>query len=126
MKKETKLWLDYAQDDLKSLEVMWKAHRYGPTAFYCQQALEKIIKAGIIEFANERPPKIHDLFKLNQKAGIKIPKKWHKIMKLLTRHYYLVRYPDMVKAYTGSRLKMTPIIKEVKELYQWLLKKFNQ
>ena len=31
MKKQTKLWLDYADDDFESLAVMEKAHRYGLT-----------------------------------------------------------------------------------------------
>lgn len=126
MKKETKLWLDYAEDDLKSMEVMWNAHRYGPTAFYCQQTVEKIMKAAIIEFENQRPQKIHDLFLLEEKAKLNLPKKWEKTLKLLTRHYYTVRYPDLTKKYTGSRKKMEPIVKETKEIYQWILKKFNQ
>lgn len=126
MKKETKLWLEYANEDLENMGVMWEARRYGPTAFYCQQVLEKLMKSAIVEFGNRRPPKIHDLLKLEEKSKLKLPKEWDKLLKLLTRHYYLVRYPDMTKKYTSSRKKMEPIVKQTKEIYQWILKKFDQ
>lgn len=126
MKKETILWLNFAKEDLKNMEIMWDAYRYGPTAFYCQQLLEKIMKAVIVEFIDKRPPKIHDLLRLKEDSQIKLPENWDKTLKLLTRHYYLVRYPDMTKGYTGSRKKMEPIVEQTKEIYQWILKKFDQ
>lgn len=126
MKKEAEVWVKYAKDDLKSMEVMWDARRYGPTAFYCQQLLEKILKAVIIEFVSKRPPKIHDLLRLATEAKLKLSKDWQKTLKLLTRHYFLVRYPDMVKEYTASRKKMEPIVEKTKEIYKWILEKFNQ
>ena len=126
MKRETRLWLKYAKEDFENMQIMWNAYRYNSTAFFCQQVLEKIMKAVIIEFANRRPPKIHDLLRLKKEGSLILPKKWEKILKLLTRHYYLVRYPDMVKAYTSSRKKMEPVIAETKEIYQWILRKFNQ
>lgn len=126
MKKETKIWLKFAKEDFENMEIMWESRRYGATAFYCQQTLEKLMKAIIVEFVNKRPPKIHDLLRLKEESRLDLPDKWEKILKLLTRHYYLVRHPDLVKSYTATRKKMEPILAQTKEIYQWILKKFNQ
>jgi len=127
MKKETKLWLDYAKDDLKSLKVMWKAHRYGPTAFYCQQAIEKIFKAIIIEKQNTVPRKSHDLLRLLEDTGIKnFPKKWLPELKEMSRHYFRVRYPDLSKKFYSKREEVVKIVKVTKEIYPWLQKKLGK
>ena len=60
-------WLKRAEIDLKSI----RNALYGPepspesAAYHCQQAAEKIIKAGLIS-AGVHPPKEHDLEKLTQ------------------------------------------------------------
>ena len=49
MKPETKLWLSLADDDYRNATLLWENHRYGATIFFSQQAVEKILKAYVIE-----------------------------------------------------------------------------
>lgn len=52
MKKETKVWFDIAEEDFKDMIIMKKARRYRGAVFFGQQAVEKIIKAYIVEYKN--------------------------------------------------------------------------
>ena len=128
MKKETKLWLDHAKEDLKNLEVMWTAHRYGPTAFYCQQAVEKIIKAIIVEKKNQAPRKSHDLLRLLEDSGLldDFPKEWVPELKEMSRHYFRVRYPGLSKKFYSRREAVKKMLTIAKEIYSWFLKKLKK
>lgn len=126
MKEETKLWVDQAKDDYESAEVMLKNNRYGYTCFCAQQALEKIFKAGIVEFANKRPIKTHDLVRLSEDSSLKISKAKAKKLAEISKHYFRVRYPDMHKGlYTNSKVA-NKTFKDSEKIYLWVLKKLNQ
>lgn len=51
MKKDTELWLEYAEDNLKSAVVLLKSELFNPSLQSAQQAVEKYIKALLIERA---------------------------------------------------------------------------
>lgn len=51
MKKDTELWLQYADDNLKSTEVLLASDLYKPSLQNAQQAAEKYLKAVLIEKA---------------------------------------------------------------------------
>jgi len=59
-------WLEMCDDDLATAEVLLKAERYLPFAFYCHLTVEKSLKAVIAYQTNEIPPKIHDLLILSK------------------------------------------------------------
>ncbi len=45
MKEEIKNWWDKAEDDLEKAIILYKNRKYDGTAFYCQQSIEKGLKA---------------------------------------------------------------------------------
>jgi len=49
MKDETQSWLEYANENLKSAEILLKSHLYNPSLQNSQQAIEKFLKACFIE-----------------------------------------------------------------------------
>jgi HEPN domain-containing protein len=51
MKDETKKWLDYAEENLRSAKILLESDIYNPTLQNAQQAVEKILKALCIEFS---------------------------------------------------------------------------
>jgi HEPN domain-containing protein len=51
MKEETKKWLDYADENYRSAEVLLDSELYNPTLQNIQQAVEKMLKALCIEFS---------------------------------------------------------------------------
>jgi len=51
MKEETKKWLDYADENLRSAKILLESNIYNPTLQNVQQAIEKMLKAVCIEFS---------------------------------------------------------------------------
>jgi HEPN domain-containing protein len=51
MRKDTEIWLSYADDNLKSTKVLLDSELYNPCLQNAQQAVEKYLKALLIEKA---------------------------------------------------------------------------
>ena len=51
MKDETKKWLEYADDNLKSAKVLLNSKLFNPCLQNAQQAVEKMLKAVLVEFS---------------------------------------------------------------------------
>jgi HEPN domain-containing protein len=49
MKDETMLWLDYANENLKSAQVLLESHLYNVALQNIQQSIEKYLKALLVE-----------------------------------------------------------------------------
>jgi HEPN domain-containing protein len=73
MKEITKAWFEFAKQDLKDAEILLKNRSTKGCVWHCHQAIEKILKAIIIE-KGKRPRKIHDLIELLKEANVKLPK----------------------------------------------------
>jgi len=66
MNDETKRWLAYAQENLASAQVLLDSELYNPCLQNVQQAVEKMLKAVLVE-SREMPRKTHSI---NELAGI--------------------------------------------------------
>lgn len=51
MKDETKLWLDFSKENLKSAPILLKSELYNPSLQNIQQSIEKALKAVFVEKA---------------------------------------------------------------------------
>jgi HEPN domain-containing protein len=47
MNTEATRWRGQAIEDLETAQILFDSQRYGPCAFFCQQAAEKLLKAVI-------------------------------------------------------------------------------
>lgn len=65
MKDETKLWLNYAKENLQSAKVLCESHLYNPCLQNTQQCVEKELKVLLIEKKLEAR-RTHDIFSLKQ------------------------------------------------------------
>jgi len=70
MSDKTDYWLRLADEDVISAKVMLKGKRYLWVGFLCHLIVEKSLKAVIAERTNDVPPKIHNLRRLADKAGL--------------------------------------------------------
>jgi len=125
MKKETNLWLKFANESYEDALYNWKGHRYGNTCFCCQQALEKIIKTILVE-KGKLPPKSHDLIYLAKLAGIILDNNQSENLRAITRHYFIVRYPDLNKKFYRNKNVTEKTLNKTKEFYQWFLKELKK
>jgi len=70
MGEKTDIWLRLADEDVISAKVMLKGKRYLWVGFLCHHIAEKSLKAMVAEKTSDIPPKIHNLRRLAEIAGI--------------------------------------------------------
>jgi HEPN domain-containing protein len=106
----TREWIDYAERDYETARFLMSANRIPCeiVAFQCQQAVEKYLKAVLVQ-ANEKVPYIHDLALLNRKARVFLPEleSIEEICERMTPYGTLSRYPQRIFFVTEG---MLPIV----------------
>ncbi len=72
MNDETRMWLGYAEENLQSAELLLKNHLWNPCLQNAQQAVEKFLKALLIECAIplKRTHSINELARMLAERGI--------------------------------------------------------
>ena len=127
MKRETKLWLERADYDLKTAEAMLKSARYLYVAFACQHAIEKFLKAYIQEQTGSHPPYTHNLPSLAEIAGIHFDEEQKEFLVLLTQYYLNTRYIDFKQKLVEemNRLKAKDCLSKTKEILKCLKKELK-
>ncbi|MBI2631774.1 HEPN domain-containing protein [Candidatus Pacearchaeota archaeon] len=117
MKSETEKWLEQVKKDIRAANNSFNSRDYEWACFQAHQAVEKSLKALIIE-KKSFLIKTHDLVllakKLDAPEDIKI--KCSKI----NPSYIDTRYPDVPKAY--SEVEVREIVKLSEEVISWIEK----
>jgi len=65
--------------------------------FCCQQAIEKRLKALVVNATDEFPPKLHDLTRLADLAKIDLNAGQKLFLRKLNNYYIETRYPEEVR-----------------------------
>ena len=65
MKDETKIWLKYAEENLESARILFQSKLYNPCLQNVQQAVEKALKAILVE-RTSKIKKTHDILEIKQ------------------------------------------------------------
>lgn len=122
MKTITQKWLEYVEEDLKAAEILFKNKRYLGCIYHCHQAIEKILKAILVE-KEKTVPKTHDLLDLLKQSEIKYTKEILEFLQELNPYYTPIRYPDTPEAVSLKIKKQRAMrfLKLTKEISKWLL-----
>ncbi len=92
MRPEAELWWTQARRDLRTAKNCHASHDYYAAVFFCQQAVEKALKAVVLHRLRELPPRTHNLLELGD--SLKAPKRIRTFLMELTPEYVTTRYPD--------------------------------
>ncbi len=134
MRREVSLWLKSAEEDLFDAELFLKNSRYFRTAFFCQQAVEKALKALFFIVKQEDPPKLHtitELYKNLRDYGFKLPEHLEEQIFILNKYYTISRYPDAANGLPSESVdrieakRALELAKEVVEYAKEFAKKSN-
>ena len=117
MKPETKRWLKQAEEERKTAVINFNAKKHFSAAFWCQQSIEKGLKALLIEKTGNFP-KIHDLLRLAQLNNA--PQNIQALSTLVNPAYTASRYPDTPKSYHQKECQ--ELLNACKEVLQWTKK----
>ncbi|MBI3035239.1 HEPN domain-containing protein [Candidatus Woesearchaeota archaeon] len=119
MKEEVKRWWKKAKDDLKKAKILFDNKKYDGSAFFCQQAAEKGLKAVMLKEKN-KILKIHDLVELGKRVNL--PQNLINYCKELTLAYIYARYPDIEEAKNIKDIS-AKFLKNTAEILKWTGKK---
>lgn len=95
MRKEIENWWKQGRNDLDKAKVLFKSKNFDGTAFYCQQAVEKSLKALILLKTKEKKIEGHSLVYLGK--VVKLPESYFSGLKKLSPQYFISRYPDVTE-----------------------------
>jgi len=126
MSRETDVqaWLEYAEADRRSAYNAMGADDYRDVAFHCQQAVEKLLKAVIVQQTGQRPPYEHNLWKLWQHiSNITCPPDVQQVLAALNPHYFLTRYPGVGVEY--DLIAARELVERMERIWQWLTETVN-
>lgn len=118
MKEETRKWVEKVDSDIIAAKDNLNMGHYDLVSFLCQQAVEKILKACLIE-KNGKFPKIHDLVRLGKLCEIE--ETLLKECESLTFIYTGARYPDIEEKYTKEESEND--IKTAEKVIKWIKEK---
>lgn len=126
MEDEFTLWLEKARESLNDAIASFENHRYGLTAFCCQQALEKLLKAAVVKRKKQRPRKIHDLLPLMKDSGLDMTEEHSTDISKISKFYFLVRYPDINKKFFATEEIAKNTLKKTQEIFLWIENKLKK
>lgn len=123
---KVKYWLELADYDIETAEVMYNGGRWLYVGFMCHQVIEKTIRAYWSKIKPDEVPFIHNLLKLAQSCGLvsKISSEQLRFIAELMPMNIEARYPSYKEELAK---KLTPeycrtIIDKTKELKLWIEK----
>jgi HEPN domain-containing protein len=124
MKPKTQNWLNIAQDDYEVAGQLFGNNKYSYCLFFCQQAIEKAIKAIYFERNEEIPPRKHDLVSLAEDTGIlkDLESLDGDLLDTLSEYYLESRYAEDRDALTQKCTKpfTENILKKTGVAFEWL------
>lgn len=116
-------WAEQARYDLDTARAMLNSSRYLYVVCCRQQAVEKAMKAVIVQKTRDFPPRLHNLPRLAEIGGITINQEREAFMGELSGYYIQTRYPEDIVS-LGSALNRetaTDVLRRTEEVTQWLL-----
>lgn len=115
-------WAERAQYDLDTADAMFKAGRYLYVLFCCQQAVEKMLKSVIVQRTGKLPPRIHQLARLVEVAGVAVDERQVDFLRELSAYYIPTRYPEEVAdlARDAKEEEARRVLNQSREFIQWL------
>jgi HEPN domain-containing protein len=116
-------WIERVEYDLETAKAMLQTGRYLYVGFMCQQVIEKALKA-VIARGGVKPPRIHNLARLAELAGIleQMSEEQLSVLDSLEPMHIEGRYPGDSDhlARTLNTERCTLMLAQTEELCKWI------
>ncbi len=129
MKPGTQNWIDTADDDQDAAKHLFKKKKYLHCLFFCQQSIEKALKALYYEKHGKTPPRKHDLIALAEAADIftELDDTRRGLFVSLSQYYIESRYAEGRKELLKNCTQAVAedFLQKTGEVLQWLKDKLK-
>lgn len=127
-KEMAKYWKKSAERSWRASLSLFESKHYDVCLFFCHLAIEKLIKAMVVERTGKLAPFIHDLEKLAHLAKISLTNETTNTLREITNFNVAGRYEDAkysfykkcTKSYTEKYYKIC------QEIFLWLEKEYKK
>jgi HEPN domain-containing protein len=125
--KDYREWLRFAESDRQAARALLTAGFYEQSAFYCQQAIEKLLKAIIVKQTGDRPPHLHDLLTLLRRTkDVAHTEEIERWLGRIDNYYVGTRYPlEVVENDAFKRPLAEAAIEATDKIFVWFSTHFN-
>jgi len=127
MSKQVTYWITSANHDLDVAETLFQSGKYDWCLYIAHLVLEKTLKALYVKNVGKLPPRIHDLVRLANMAGIEFDEETLEFLDAANTFNISTRYPDeKMRFYKMCTHEFTKEnFQRMKEIYKCLLKKIE-
>jgi HEPN domain-containing protein len=128
LSKTVDYWLETAVYDLETGKTLLRSKRYPYALFFGHLALEKTLKALVVQHTGEHAPFTHSLIMLAGKSGRQFPDEILDRLAEFMEFHTEARYPDAKMDFYQkcTREFAREKFAEIKKVYTWLRKKSGQ
>lgn len=122
MEEDVAYWLQLARLDLESARKSLQGDSFLHCLFGCQQALEKLLKARVVEVTKQSPPRVHNLVRLAALAELSLQADQEDWLNTLSMEYIELRYPEELETIDeiNNRVTAEERLQQTEEFFRWL------
>ena len=119
VEKQVDYWRRGGQEDIEVAEILCEKGRFRHGLFFAHLAVEKLLKAHVTRQTCAVPPKIHNLVRLAEMAGLSLRYEQDAWLRRFNMYQLEGRYPDMAQAVV-DRAAAEKRLADAKEFLEWL------
>ncbi len=119
IEKQVEYWTAGSAEDFAAAESLLEKGHLRHCLFFAHLALEKMLKAHVVRVTRDAPPRIHNLVRLMQLAGLKADNDQERFLRRFDLYQLEGRYPDVRQVVLSIELARQEL-QMATEMYQWL------
>ena len=119
IKKHIEYWINSAENDLETAELLIQNNKYLPGLFFCHLVIEKMIKSQVVKVTQNVPPKSHNLLYLIELSNLEISVDYERFLGVLMKYQLSGRYPDY-NPFIPEKNVVDGYLKKTREILKWL------
>ena len=117
--KQVEYWTTGSAEDLAAAESLLEKGHLRHSLFFAHLALEKMLKALVVQRTEQTPPKIHSLIRLAVLADLRLDQKRDDCFREFGAYQLEGRYPDSQQFCLGYE-EVCEELKRAQEMLAWL------
>ncbi len=119
IQKQIDYWRNGAEEDVAAADSLLEKKHPRHALFFAHLAVEKMLKAHVVKVTNRVPPRIHDLVRLAEIAGVGLSSERRDTLGRLRQYCLEGRYPQSYPP-PPTLQEAESRIEEAREVLKWL------
>jgi HEPN domain-containing protein len=120
VEKQIAYWRNGAEEDFDAAKDLVDRGRFRHGLFFAHLAVEKMLKAHVVKATSNMPPRIHNLVRLRELAGLRIEAEMDAFFRRLNAYQLEGRYAEMSANAPISANTSSGIMSGAEEALRWL------